>query len=98
MMSLLNPIAFYSLALEVDKFWPRIDGHYQQSRLSRSAPTVGNPDTPRAIQMRKFSELHEEKVTSSAGFQFALATDIAAFFPTIYTHTIPWAATHQGSS
>jgi hypothetical protein len=45
----------------------------------------------RAIEVRKFSELYEEKVTSAAGYKYALVTDITSFFPTIYTHTIPWA-------
>ena len=30
-------------------------------------------------------------MTSSAGYKYALITDIASFFPTVYTHTIPWA-------
>jgi hypothetical protein len=27
----------------------------------------------------------------SAGARYALVTDISSYFPTVYTHTIPWA-------
>lgn len=88
--TIINPIGFYFLAREIAKFWPQIDLHYKQSTLSRSVPLV-DQDSLRAIKLRKFSELYEEKVTSSAGYQFALVTDITSFFSAIYTHTIPWA-------
>jgi hypothetical protein len=87
--TIINPIGFYFLAREIAKYWPRIDEHYKQSALSRSVPAIGQ-DSLRAIKLRKFSELYEEKVTSSAGYQFALVTDITSFFSAIYTHTIPW--------
>ncbi len=87
--AIVNPIGFYFLAKDIDTYWPEIETHYKQSPLSRSIPTL--PGKLRAIKLKKFSELHEEKVTSSAGFQYALITDIGSFFPTIYTHTIPWA-------
>lgn len=34
--------------------------------------------------------LFEKKVLLSAGFKFMLRTDISRFFPTIYTHAVPW--------
>ncbi|MEN4952820.1 RNA-directed DNA polymerase [Stenotrophomonas sp. TWI819] len=37
-------------------------------------------------------KLHAEfLLLRSAGFKYALRTDISRFFPTIYTHSIPWA-------
>ena len=89
MTSLVNPIGFYFLAKEIDAYWPQIENHYAESQLSKSVPSLGG--TLRAIQLRKFSELYEEKITSAAGFQYALVTDLTSFFPTIYTHTVPWA-------
>lgn len=88
--AIVNPIGFYFLAREIAAHWPKIEAHYKQSSLSRSKPSFEG--SLRAIQLRKFSELYEEKVISAAGYQYALVTDITGFFPTIYTHTIPWAA------
>ncbi|WP_386822229.1 RNA-directed DNA polymerase [Lysobacter brunescens] len=87
--AILNPIGFYHLAKKVSRYWNEINEHYEKSTSSRSIPSLGG--TLRAIKLTKFSELQEDKVTSSAGFRFALVTDISSFFPTIYTHSIPWA-------
>lgn len=35
--------------------------------------------------------LHGRKINSAAGYRFVLRTDISRFFPTIYTHSVPWA-------
>lgn len=35
--------------------------------------------------------LHERKVLESAGFKYMLRTDVSRFFPTVYTHSVPWA-------
>jgi hypothetical protein len=87
--SLLNPISFYFLAKEIATYWPQIEAHYQKTALSRSIPVFA--ESLRAIRLKKFSELYEEKISSAAGFRYALITDITSFFPTIYTHAIPWA-------
>jgi hypothetical protein len=90
--SIVNPIGFYYLAKEIDTHWENITAHFEKSSLSRSTPKIGLETTAlRAINLTKFSELYEEKITASAGFKYALITDISSFFPTIYTHTIPWA-------
>jgi hypothetical protein len=87
--AILNPISFFFLARDIVQFWPQIDAHYLQSPLSKSTPKFDGG--LRAISIPKFSELYEEKITAAAGFRYALITDISAFFPTIYTHVIPWA-------
>lgn len=87
--AILNPIGFYHLAHKVSLYWGEIKEHYERSNTSRSIPKSGG--TLRAIKLTKFSELQEDKVTESSGFRFALVTDISSFFPSIYTHSIPWA-------
>ncbi|MGF6761318.1 hypothetical protein P3T24_001631 [Paraburkholderia sp. GAS33] len=87
--ALLNPISFYYLARDITHYWTQIQAHYTKSPLSKSTPTIAGG--LRAITIPKFSELYEEKITAAAGFRYALVTDISAFFPTIYTHVIPWA-------
>jgi hypothetical protein len=89
--ALVNPIGFYFLAKDIATHWPEIETHYQKSQLSRSIPLVGNPGTLRAIDLPRFSALHEEKITASSGYKYALVTDITSYFPAVYTHSIPWA-------
>ena len=86
---IVNPISYFLLAQEIDKYWPQISKHFRKSRMSLSRPTFA-PGL-RAIKISKFSELYEAKITRAAGYRFVLITDISSFFPTIYTHTIPWA-------
>jgi hypothetical protein len=89
--ALVNPIGFYFLARDIAAHWPQIEAHYKKTQLSRSIPAVGVAGSLRAIHLPRFSALHEEKITLSSGYKFALVTDVTSFFPTIYTHTIPWA-------
>lgn len=86
---IVNPISFYFLAKEISTYWPQIETHYQKTKLSKSVPTLGG--SLRAIDLPKFGELYEEKITLSSGYKYALVTDVTSYFPTIYTHTIPWA-------
>lgn len=89
--ALVNPIGFYYLAKEISTHWPQIDAHFKKTPISQSIPATGNPASLRAIELQRFSALHEEKITRSSGYKYALITDVTSFFPTIYTHTIPWA-------
>lgn len=87
--SIVNPISFFLLSKEIDKFWPKIQKHYSKSKISLSRPQI-DPEL-RAIKISKFSDLYEAKVTKSTGYRYVLITDISSFFPSVYTHTIPWA-------
>ena len=90
--SIVNPIGFYYLSKQIDANWEKIKEHYEKSTLSKSTPKIEDTSKSlRAIDLPRFSQLYEEKITASSGFKFALITDISGFFPTIYTHTIPWA-------
>ncbi len=87
--SILNPVAFYFLVKEITTYWSRIQTHYSKTSLSLSRPKL--EPSLRAIEITRFNQLYEAKVVRSAGYKYALLTDISRFFPTIYTHSIPWA-------
>ena len=96
--SIPNPLGFYQLAAEIQTYWTEIEAHYAKSQLSMSIPQFGGTSTLRAIQFPRYSELYENKLLQSAGYKFALVTDIVGYFPTIYTHTIPWALHGKAAS
>ncbi len=87
--SIVNPVAYYFLSKSISDYWVDIENHYSKSPISLSRPII-DPSL-RAIKIHKFNELYESKIKMSAGYKYALFTDITSFFPTIYTHTIPWA-------
>jgi hypothetical protein len=85
-----NPINQYYLAKDLSAFWPEIQKHFKKSKLSLSRPTL-NKSGDRATEIAPLSELYERRLTLSAGYRYVLKTDISRFFPTLYTHSIPWA-------
>ncbi|KGK42725.1 hypothetical protein LH51_04750 [Nitrincola sp. A-D6] len=86
---IINPVGYFFLAKEIVTYWSDIQKHYRKSKISLSIPQIS--PSLRAIQLSKFSELYEAKITKSTGYRYVLITDISTFFPSIYTHTIPWA-------
>lgn len=87
--AIVNPFGFYRIAKAIETYWTEIENHFSGSDLSRSKPALNNG--LRAIELTKFSELYEDRILASSGYRYVLITDISSYFPTIYTHTIPWA-------
>lgn len=86
---IVSPISYYFLAKDICKYWDKIQIHYAKSKISLSTPKIS--PSLRAIEISKFNELYEEKIIRSTGYRYVLITDISSFFPSIYTHSIPWA-------
>lgn len=88
--SVPNPIAQAYLATHIVANWVHLIKHYRQSKVSRSQPRFLRGGE-RGISIPSMELLYETKVTKSAGYRYMLRTDVSRFFPTIYTHSIPWA-------
>jgi hypothetical protein len=88
--SLPNPVAQTYLAFHVAQNWRQLVKHYRQSRLSASHPRFLKAGS-RAANIPSMQLLYERKILKSAGYRYMLKTDISRFFPTIYTHSVPWA-------
>ncbi|HEM8878667.1 TPA: RNA-directed DNA polymerase [Providencia stuartii] len=88
--SILNPVSYFILAREISNNWNEIYEHYEKSKISLSKPSFDFHGV-RAISLTKFSSLYDEKIIKSSGYKYALITDISTYFPSIYTHSIPWA-------
>ncbi|MBL8156238.1 MAG: RNA-directed DNA polymerase [Anaerolineae bacterium] len=89
--SLVNPITYYCLAKSIAANWNEIDTHCQASRISASSPAEGG-DSERSIKPQKtHDELSFERLGLRSMSRYILKTDISRFYPSIYTHSIPWA-------
>ena len=88
--SIPNPITQTYLATHVQTHWCSFVKRYRQSRLSASHPRFLHQGA-RAVSIPSMQMLYGEKVARSAGFRDMLRTDVSRFFPTIYTHSVPWA-------
>lgn len=75
----------------IDDEWPFLRGLISNSTISLTVPTV-RARSLRAMS-RKFSflEISEKIINSALSSRYMLRTDISRYYPTIYTHAIPWA-------
>ena len=86
-----NPVLFYHLAAAVAAAWPTLRRHHSSGSWSATRPIrtgrrnrafaasrTGPQRTTRLAQVRQSS-------------RYILQADIARFYPSIYTHSIPWA-------
>lgn len=48
-------------------------------------------DHRRYIKKPDFKSLMEQRIIRSIGYRYILAVDITRFYPSVYTHSIPWA-------
>jgi len=88
-LSVPNPINYYHLVKSISDNWVDIESHYKKSDQSLSRPVV---DTSRALGWEKgFSVLSDAKLKTRSASKYILKADISNFYPSIYTHSIPWA-------
>ena len=88
--SLPNPVAQTYLSVAIVANWASIVRHFRRSRLSASHPRFRR-DAKRAASLPSMQTLFERRLLLGAGYRFVLRTDVSRFFPTVYTHSIPWA-------
>ena len=88
--SISNPVAQTFLSQAIVNNWAAIVHHFRKSRISASHPRFRR-DANRAASLPSMQNLFERRLLIGAGYRYVLRTDISRFFPTIYTHSIPWA-------
>lgn len=88
-MSIPNPLHQCILICEVVDHWDTLLELCKESIISLTLP---KPSKKRALEFehdRKRETL--ERAKRSVGSRYVLKTDLARFYPSIYTHSIPWA-------
>jgi Reverse transcriptase (RNA-dependent DNA polymerase) len=90
-LSIPNPVNYIQLAHVISDNWQQLLAHAQQSKISMSKP-IQTPGQKRAVQRFKdFGDLPEIRAINRVGCRYVLKADINAFYPSVYTHSIPWA-------
>ena len=94
-MGVPHPEAYGLQALAIAKHWQAIATHCNQPTPTFSRIHVRHIGDGRIFEMNyKGAErfrLEEDEQKWMAGAQFVVEADIATCFPSIYTHSIPWA-------
>ncbi len=71
--------------------WTEIDNFYKKSVISLSKPIINEKRGRAAIPFKTFDNFKQECLITSFDKMYELKTDISFFYPTLYTHSIPWA-------
>ena len=86
-----NAVSFFNLAELIANNWAIIRNHTWKVRLSASRPHI-KPSTGRAIIARYgLRELPRLRSLRRRGCRYLFRADIGQFYPSIYTHALPWA-------
>ena len=89
LLSIPNPFHQVTLALEIEKHWTELEACCRLSRISLSVPTLSRD---RALETsHSINEQPQHRCERSVGNRYVLRTDIARFYPSIYTHSVAWA-------
>lgn len=96
-LSIPNPIHFLRLAEIIEAKWsldlrPLLEG--TTLATSRPVPSAG----PRSfVPQVAATDVSQRRALSRSGARFLLQADVLNFYPSIYTHSIPWAL-HEKSA
>jgi hypothetical protein len=84
-----NPYAQTMLSIVVAKYWKQLEAICRRSSISLSLPVNSTKRSVIAEHSRRVEGVR--RAQQSIGARFMLKTDLATFYPSIYTHSIPWA-------
>lgn len=90
-LSIPNPINYFQLADLICGNWQTLLQHVTASSFSLTTPQA-TPGKQRAIEpVKDFGYLPIARSLCRASARYVLQTDIGNYYPSIYTHVIPWA-------
>lgn len=90
-LALPNPFHQVKLARSIVDNWSDIETVLNRSSISSSKPVIG-PFSRRALERKNtYSRFLEECLLVSYDSKYEVVTDISRFYPSLYTHAIPWA-------
>lgn len=88
-LTIPNPLPYAILCYQIAKNWSEIDAFCSNSPISVSQPVRSNARAVSSLFQRNEEPLIRAR--RSVGARYLLRTDLVRFYPSIYTHSIPWA-------
>ncbi len=97
-----HPEAYAVQALAISRHWKEIATHCNQPDPAISRTHVRHTSSGSIFEMnykgRERYQLEEDEIRWMAGAQYVVHADVASCFPSIYTHSIPWALHGKAAS
>jgi hypothetical protein len=91
MLSIVNPVNQLHVSNLISKNWNAIRARLNRSRISEFRARILLRGTARAVSGVNFDGVARRRAEIIGGFGRYVKTDVARFYPSIYTHSIPWA-------
>jgi len=91
LMGIPNPIHQIELSKIICDNWTEIQKIFSRSKISSSKQVEDKSGERATTMIDTFGEFKGKCLEQSFDKLFELKTDISKYFPTIYTHSIPWA-------
>jgi hypothetical protein len=96
-LAIPNPAHFYLLAHHVEAHWAHLQQVAHSSPYSLSKPLTSS-DGRAIVPEHDLGERPAQRASLRVGARFVLQADISRFFPSIYTHSLPWALLGKGQA
>lgn len=97
LLGIPNPIQFYRLASHIVANWPSLLVQAEKSPYSMTLPVL-SPNERAIMPEHELAERVAKRAELRAKGKFLIKADITRFFPSIYTHSIPWALMGKASA
>lgn len=88
----VHPIPYFNICSFISNKWKKFEKQFDASKLALGDVQLGESTDERAVIIPGLSELTQKMSSQIQYSPYVLKTDISQFFPSIYTHTIPWVA------
>lgn len=86
-----HPLYYLLLTKEIARQQPSLEPLTQKSRLSLSVPLFSSNRYRAISPSYTFAQVQESRFQDSLIAPYFVQTDLAGFYASIYTHSIPWA-------
>jgi hypothetical protein len=86
-----NPYHQFILSKAICNNWNDILTRFTSTKISASIPDIDINGKRAIIQFSKYNQFKENCLIDSFDTFYELKTDISKYYPSIYTHSIPWA-------
>ena len=97
-----HPEAYAVQSLAISRHWKEVSTHCNQPKPAISRIHVRPTGSGSIFEMNYKGEeryqLEEDEIRWMAGTQYVVHADVASCFPSIYTHSIPWALHGKATS
>jgi len=94
----VNPIPYFLVCQFIGKHWGKFESQFSNSDFGVSNLSLGSDGDDRALLVPALSEISPKLSQKIKYAPHVIKTDIAQFFPSIYTHSLVWVAHGQNQA